>query len=56
MRREAEIEEERARKAALAKVQGMISAGITSIKDTSIVENLTEAVSRFESGVNETKM
>jgi hypothetical protein len=29
--REAEMEEERQRKAALAKVQGMISAGITKI-------------------------
>jgi hypothetical protein len=56
IRREAEKEEERVRKAALAKVQGMISAGITNIKDTSIVENLTQAVSRFEAGVNETKL
>lgn len=52
--REVEMEEERLRKVALAKVQGMISAGITKIQDTKIVENLTQAVSRFEAGVKET--
>ena len=54
--REAEKEQERMRKVALTKVQGMVSAGITSIKDTSIVEKLTQAVSQFEAGVKETKM
>ena len=34
----------------------MISAGITRIQDTTIIENLTQAVSRFEAGVNETNM